>query len=412
MVSAQKWKPLFNHFKSSAKLSNFQLLVGASTTDSSAVVLRSLRGWREKFFIFNQQEKTRELDELIGEFQKLNYEEWAILQVILLLSDRPLDTKPTTMPPPLKEAVIEKGLAYIPANNLYCIEEEGDLSDLSDWDEIYDEEEEEKGADLDITAQVKESWGVAYQPLPTQGQTQLPEQYWRKAYSTVTCIEGDFSYITRIVTEADLTREVIFLLLGLDSIVFTFDSGVFTYRPNVLSLSHLSNSALASLMKQFASLSNTIQKVVLFSNQASLSKNNLILKAFGSGLQDEWYLLHKELVVLERYYQKLEYSQDGPRSASLLWLLREVKTLSRPFQALAPFIEKFSTHAASKEMTGFILSQVYTQLLDYQERELESEKNAFFRLFLSVLDPYLDLLGKAFSTDIQTDYYQELFLIR
>jgi hypothetical protein len=250
----------------------------------------------------------------------------------------------------------------------------------------------------------------------------LPSQYWRQPMTAErlpfsirnpntlqTSIQvdafcsGNLTSQKHVVNELDLIREVLFMLMGRDSLIFAMKDNQIVYRP-LFSLAHLSDGALRSLMQQFLPHGNRMRQLKQFS-QVEVKQNGPAL--FLTFTQEVCEGVFKKLADLE-----MEFVQDTPsRPTSLMFLERSVRNLMKPVTFLHHVFQAHHLFEASfleTQITSrFLLDLLYEEIPMQTDHELN---NLLVLCFVAVAEPLLSMIGNLLVCGSWVDPGNEFFL--
>ncbi|KAJ3329714.1 hypothetical protein HDU91_003774, partial [Kappamyces sp. JEL0680] len=135
--------------------------------------------------------------------------------------------------------------------------------------------------------------------------------------------------------------------------------------------------------------------------------------ALGAALVEETSIFKNEMISLESAYRTELVNASGPSSTSILWLLKSVGKHAEPMTKLAELASGLLAvlEYGGRQAACAVLSKLYEALLSAQDRAPAPVLQMHFRLFVSCLTPYMDLVGKSFSSALETDPFHELFLL-
>ncbi|MCJ1266757.1 hypothetical protein MMC22_006642 [Lobaria immixta] len=234
-----------------------------------------LAGLEEKFGILNNEELAGALQSRLRELSHIS-DKWTpeVLSLLLQLSDQPAKKsniedlallKPDLLPAPLTWAEI---IADDPLDNRDGIwdvvdfaadesDENDDLlsNDSSSVDSTLDVEFEAKGADFDADELIVHADDAALHDI-------VDAQFWRTSKRVEVTNDPQHEIHPSIVTsEAQIIREVIFMLLGLPTSIYNSNKDGTLSVSSSYKIGHLSQNSIAHLLRKFAVLGNSINTI-------------------------------------------------------------------------------------------------------------------------------------------------------
>lgn len=234
-----------------------------------------LAGLEEKFRILNNEELADALQSRLRELSRIS-DKWTpeVLSLLLQLSDQPAKNskiedlallKPEPLPSPLTWAKI---IADDPLDNQDGIwddvdfaadesDENGDLllDDTSSVDSSPDVESEFKGADLDADELIVPVDDTALHDI-------LNAQFWRRNERVEDTGDPQYEiHASILASEAQIIREVIFMLLGLPTSVYTSNKDGTLSVSSSYEISHLSQKSTVQLLHRFTLLGNDLTAI-------------------------------------------------------------------------------------------------------------------------------------------------------
>lgn len=186
------------------------------------------------------------------------------------------------------------------------------------------------------------------------------------------------------LTEAQLKREVIFMLLGLPTPICRQSlEGQLNIEFLEIETGHMSQEALKHLLGEFAGLSDSLATV---RNWARKTETVALLQAFQAGLSSRINVVEKALSDVQS--RMLDPSSDS--TASLLDLFNEASTLTCVIQQIAPILDNLQSVPAAS-VPFVLLERLYDRaclndIIEDPNRYL-TMTNIFFECFDTYLRP-------------------------
>lgn len=234
-----------------------------------------LTGLEEKFRVLNNEELADALQSRLRELSHIS-DKWTpeVLSLLLQLSDQPAKNskiedlallKPEPLPSPLTWAEI---IADDPLDNRDGLwddvdfaanesDENGDLllDDTSSVDSSPDVEPEFKGAKLDADELIVPVDDTALHDI-------VDAQFWRRSERVEDTADPQYQIHPSILTsEAQIIREVIFMLLGLPTSIYNSNKDGTLSVSSSYEISHLSQKPLVHLLHRFTLLGNDLTTI-------------------------------------------------------------------------------------------------------------------------------------------------------
>ncbi|KAI9203724.1 Spc98 family-domain-containing protein [Polychytrium aggregatum] len=399
-------------------------------------IQRQLNGLRDKLKIRNRGDRTELLGQLTNRL--VHPEKYDMLRLILELSRSPVDHQ--YEPSPLKEDEAQSQLLTWK----HIIGEEPLVG--AHWNTVPEAHDTLDSDDDDFAGWESDSAGDSYIPeyhdppeqLEAEPQNNessalvldlVARQYWQ-TYKTIKEVEKEFSIkdATSLnpslyrheashprtsglaagsgcyVAELDVIRETLLMLAGLPTHAFIKD-GNGSYRfSRKMSLTHLTDSALESLLAPFAQLGSDMDRLRLFNEtifQEAGSGLSRTAQAFASALSNYSAEFGETLAMLERKYRytlKRTHRDEPPEVATLLDLTSELMPSIRRLGKLTHITNEVQRRCLSDE--GYDRSVSVTILLDIlhdgmvnsQSSNSPDEFELYTDLFLRSTGPLLDLI--------------------
>ncbi|KAF9216683.1 hypothetical protein BGZ59_008607 [Podila verticillata] len=208
---------------------------------------------------------------------------------------------------------------------------------------------------------------------------------------------SDFSEVI-LLEEVDIIHEVFLLLLGLPTIVFTTRASAKPVLEPSVTLSHLSQGALLSILQPFAESAFTIsslQSKVDRICSAPTSQYGKVIQTFASAVHSELQELKRQMSDFQQTYQKYRKGTEQ-RVASLIELqstlqpyMRTVTTLF-DFWKQCPFSDSVNIHEQTCAFSIQLLSQLYDNTIQTTLYGDASSSILFNRLLQQCMIPFLN----------------------
>ena len=184
------------------------------------------------------------------------------------------------------------------------------------------------------------------------------------------------------LTEAQLKREVIFMLLGLPTpIARRISEGHLNSEFLEIEIEHMSQESVKHLLGKFAVLSDSLATV---RNWARKIETVALLQTFQAGLSSRMNLFEKALSDIQS--RMLDLSSDS--TASLLDLFNEVSILTCVIQQIAPILDNLRSIPAAN-VPFELLERLYDRACLNNIIEDPNCYSTMTNVFFECFDPYL-----------------------
>ena len=311
-----------------------------------------LAGLEEKFRILNNDELADALHSRLVELQSKTYRwEPEALSLLLQLSDQPLQNskvehleklRPVPILPPLTWADI---IADDPLENQTGIWDDVDYAaDSSDEDnEVVFGASESSDSTPDLTEENKDlsfNSDLFLLPINPDASEQITKsQFWRKIQGFgERSNEHDASIgnsESMSLTEAQLSREIIFMLLGLPTPIYRYGSDGRLTQDLSPNITHLSQESVGHVLDAFARLGDDLNKIRAWCRR---SEELPVHQIFQAGLESKMSEVDSALTKIETTI--LNFSSSS--IISVLGLLDEVSRMTNFTQQLAAIVAELS----------------------------------------------------------------------
>lgn len=316
-----------------------------------------LAGLEEKFRILNNEELADALQSRLRELSHIS-DKWTpeVLSLLLQLSDQPAKKsniedlallKPDLLPAPPTWAEI---IADDPLDNRDGIwdvvdfatdeSDENDellLKDTSSVDSTSDVEFEAEGADFDANELIVPADDAALHDI-------VDAQFWKTSKRVEVTSDPQHEIHPSIVTsEAQIIREVIFMLLGLPTSIYNNNDGTLSVSSSY-KIGHLSQNSIAHLLRKFTVLGDSINTI---RNWLKRDETVPLLQTFQAALASR---LREVDVALSATQAKMLASSISVTS-SLLNLFDETSHITGSVQQVAKILAR--TDSSPKEQMPF-----------------------------------------------------------
>ncbi|KAI8892460.1 gamma-tubulin complex component protein [Globomyces pollinis-pini] len=208
---------------------------------------------------------------------------------------------------------------------------------------------------------------------------------------------------------------------GVSTEIFKLELNQFKYIPK-FSLTHITNGALKTMMKQFIDLANMIQHLNLFVlNCCHNSK-------FGNTLSRLGMIVHTLLLDFQNHIHQLQLilsnradiEKYSCQSLTLLSLMNHFNVLLSDLVYMHDFLNsmvsfhwiEFKYRDGVKSNTVIvndILMGFYNRIIQYPDTDMKS-KSLVLKWFFYCLEPTLVIISRLISTGVLKDVHQEFFI--
>lgn len=328
------------------------LRTASHTRTDQFAVAKQLEGLQEKFRILNRDELAEALQSQILELEKTR-NSWfpEILCLLLQLSDRPallstvkrpdegVETTETRQSLSWSELDVE-GVAFNDEDIWEQVDFAGDSSD-DDFSVSSDVSFSRKRPQSSTT--VEEDYVVPDDMfLPAQDEDLVASirkaQFWKPENQPVEFHGRESS--SRLITESQLSREVIFMLQGLPTSVFRHLDGKIKVNYGY-KLAHSSNEALASLLQCFSEIGANVDGIRRFTK---VPQTIPYMQTFCRGIEERLLKFDKILSQLQCKHLSADYT------ISILQLLADVRGHSHELTLLSDMIAKLGESSIDQPM--------------------------------------------------------------
>ena len=307
-----------------------------------------LEGFAEKFRILNKEDMADALDKRVDELSQLSIT-WApeALSLLLHLSNRPTEK---SNPENLAKAASEKPsapLAWSP-NGI----EESDNEDSELWKDIdyaadsssedssieyvrSDQPVNERLPNTPLTEDLSTRREHLILPSERNGLDYLTERhYWRCQAGLAGDLvigTGNEARNKLLLTEVEVVREVLFMLLGLPTTIYScILKGTVNLSQQIL-IRHVSSDSTVSLLDDFAVIGGELDLVRGFANK---KESVPLVQVFQAALGQRLHVIESTLNIMQA--RIIDDRQN--LSLSLLGLYEEVCRATRPIRHLPPVL--------------------------------------------------------------------------
>ncbi len=358
-----------------------------------------IAGLEEKFSVLNNEELADALHDRVVELESRT-ERWIpeALSLLLQLSDQPIQNsrledleifKPEPLPAPLTWADI---LADDPLDNRDGLWDDVDFAapdSDEDADVVFDDPtrsewtsdtEDIDDSDFDASQYELSTENYVLDPIHAkyQWKTQSSKDYSGK------CITSVKVSSSVKLTEAQIKREAIFMLLGLPTPIYRQQSeGSLGLECCEIETEHMSRESLGHVLINFAKLSHSLAK-----NRTWIRRIETValLQAFQAGLGSR-------MNIVERAFADIQSSILDPScssTTSLLDLFNEASLITRFTQQIAPILDHIQS-VPEADMPLQLLERLYDRTcLNHSVGDIEGYLDMaqlFFDCFHVYLDP-------------------------
>uniref|UniRef100_A0A4W3JCQ6 Gamma-tubulin complex component n=1 Tax=Callorhinchus milii TaxID=7868 RepID=A0A4W3JCQ6_CALMI len=414
-------------------------------------IRRAIDGIHEKLTIHSDLPKAASWRRLTEEFLNSPLEittaHYAILSVLLALSDSPSNSQYTEKPR-LKEEVKEDDFDW----GKYLMEGEeidmGPFPDTPEWSEDESEEDlqeslsrEDSGIQVDRTpqeeqAQLKKavtqvSWKVGEPEARAWLEQHVVLQYWtNKAFqfshsfhlhSNLAAVWEQHLYKTEplyysedriFVTEAQVIRETLWLLSGVDKLfVYMLHDGKVSVRNNIM-VTHLTHTCLKAILEQIAAYGQVVFRLQKFIDEEIGHSSESCL--FGSvpssrKFTEPPFRTYQSFVwALHKYF--INFKQELTTIEKCMINKDETVTLSAVLDKLSPRLSElkllhrvFRTGVAEVPpdtpdviRASHLLNTLYKAIIEYDSvgEATEHTVSLLFSLWVETVRPYLEIVDE------------------
>ena len=387
-------------------------------------VLDQLDGLEEKFRILNNDEladalKAR-LNELSGHFDRWTPE---VLSLLLQLSDKPVEKtkiedlavpKPDVPEPLLQWSDILVVDSLVHADGLWdSIDYAAESSDEEEHIalEISSSSEPTSASSIPLDdAHAEVDSGIQTVQVDNKAITEIiGSQFWKTKAALEPSIAGYsirdrdlFSKVT--ITEMQMIREVIFMLLGLPTFVFTSSQdGEITYNPRY-SIRHVSDSSIKHLLNEFITIGSKLSSIRTWTRTIETVP---VQQTFQAVLSSRMRAVNGALSAIEARI----LNTVRPITISLLELRAEVSHITRLMQPVAEIVTGLGT--TPKEHRPFeILECLFERTCTYQSLGDIEGYEFVAKLFFDCLQTYLKPVKIWMETGELSNHDQVMFVAR
>ncbi|KTW29788.1 hypothetical protein T552_00993 [Pneumocystis carinii B80] len=371
-------------------------------------IKRSCYGLVEKFDILSEEEDSSMLEILFNELfiDKKNDSMIDIIFLILSLSDNPCRRKRIYNEESVEDHVSEGSIHEIYDSPF--IGEHWEEFNIYDEEEIEEEEEEEeeeeKGEKKDITfksfIQKKDTTENVKTPLCVSISMNIQEfsfieasQYWR----TISCqndvkrIVYKLNYnsdVSTILHETNVVSEVIFMLQGNESILFSGNSHNIKINEN-FGISKVSHQIFMNFMEWFLEKGKFLNKIRNFISKSYFK--SYLENVFISSVED----LLRSLDSILAYCQSIAGNSGMKRTLTLLYLQDILDKILNPYIVLSDIISEIDDTAFETNISDFL-----NKLFDKANFYSICDQQTFLLITIirsALLEAYLKPLDSWFS---------------
>ncbi|CDS08793.1 hypothetical protein LRAMOSA10154 [Lichtheimia ramosa] len=262
---------------------------------------------------------------------------------------------------------------------------------------------------LRSTSPTDDRWYSTYVPIIEQDQVEIQDhiqRYWEDP-----SVE---------INEADIMREVVFMLRGLPSILFqnvpshdeetTMSSMQVASTP--FSLGHLSNTAIKRILNEFNEYGNILNNLRGWI-QMVLSKD----RRFGQTCEAFAVCVTRMFQAFERRMSSIEVNhcqtQGGRSIISILKLKNTLDPLLKAFQVIDQVTTQLHMSDPPRALSQKLLSTIYTRICDAEMQGKQDAYNVLVYLYHETIIPIAQLLDDwTLRAMLKGDVAQEFFISR
>ncbi|KAJ8659150.1 hypothetical protein O0I10_005189 [Lichtheimia ornata] len=226
------------------------------------------------------------------------------------------------------------------------------------------------------------------------------------------------------LTEADIMREVVFMLRGLPSILFEkttlHDEETRTIRMQVAStpfpLSHLSNTAVKSILKEFNEYGNIMNNLREWL-QRVLSNSKTDDRRYGQTCEAFAVCVAKMFQAFERRMSSIEVdycqTQGGKSIISILKLKNTLDPSLKAFQVIYEVTTRLHDSDSPRALSQKLLSTIYMRICEAETQGKQDVYNVLVYLYHETIKPFAQLLDDwTTRATLKGDVAQEFFISR
>ena len=387
-------------------------------------VLDQLHGLEEKFRVLNNDELADALEARVGELSGLS-DQWTpeVLSLLLHLSDKPVEKTriedlalPQAQPPaPLlqwSDILLDDPL-----------DDSGGIWDSIDYAAESSEDEEnialERSTTPELTPDSSIQLGDAHPGVESDIQTMpidnkafseiISAQFWKtKAAPEPSSVEytiKDGGQTDRVmIAETQMIREVVFMLLGVPSAVFTpGKDGEFNCSSRY-SVRRVSDSSIKHLLNNFVVLGNKLSRIRKWTGR---TEDVPVQQTFQAALS-------VRMRDVDRVFSAIEARMTNPLKSttiSLLDLADEASHITRFMQPIAEMLTGLKS--TPKKQTPFeILERLFDRTCTYQSIGDIEGYEFMAKLFFDCLQTYLKPVKMWMETGELSHHDQVMFIAR
>ena len=387
-------------------------------------VLDQLHGLEEKFRVLDNDELADALRVRLGELSGRS-DRWMpeVLSLLLQLSDKPVEktnVEDLAVPEP-KPPISPLKWSDVLAED--CLMNPDDIWDSIDYAANSSEEDEDIAFERftapeltpDSSVQLDDAYadlesGISTMPVDDTTFTEIINaQFWKTKEALNPPIKGygvqdDVQLPKVMITEVQMIREVIFMLLGLPTSVFTSnEDGEFVYNPRygILQVSQLS---LTHLLSDLTTFGNELSSIRAWTRRI---ESVPVQQTFQAVLSSRMRGVNSALSAIESRI----LNPIRPTTISLLDLADEVSHITRFVQTVAEVI--VALDAIPKEQMSFkILECLFNQTCTYQSLGDTERYEFMVQLFFECFQTYLKPVRRWMETGDLSQHDQVMFIAK
>ncbi|GAB1610647.1 gamma-tubulin complex component 5 isoform X2 [Argonauta hians] len=429
-------------------------------------VKESIKGLCEKFRVHSQDDKARDLQELSSNFLSLPLFEqktidhsdthYSVLRLLIELAANPTCTKPceTSREVPVEEdkdfdwaAYLREGeevyTGYFSSSSEFSDDDEEDNIDNGGSDDIEESKNRENGEHLQVVEvalskdvnMVETCEELQSQPSDNMSdwfQHNIKKPYWNGTTQDIPECSSYYNVVKfwesymrnsytfenyQTVTESQVIREIIWMLLGnTGTYIFQCSGTKYTLRHNI-TLNHLTPLALRNGVEMFLVAGSLMLQLVAFIDSLSERRSTgesdevpLTYEAFAFSVNQFLHLYKSVLCKLEGDLRKQESTIT---ILSVQKLLRPwIEKLTLVSNIYVNGVERFMSIENNSDRSASLLSCLYDTVIQLQLINHIDLLSVALPLWLTTSQPYTDIIDEWITTGQLHDSKKEFVIQR